>query len=191
MNEGNSPAAVTRRSLIGLMTGFVALAAAPVYAKAPGLLRGAGDIRRIRMYNQRTGEAVDTVYWIEGAYIPEALSEISFFMRDWREGMLKDFDPRAVDVLAAAHNKTGTEEPYLVISGYRSKMTNDMLRRTRRGVASNSYHMKAMAADVRLKSRSVAQLCAAAKSCEAGGVGRYSRANFVHIDSGPFRTWGR
>ncbi|HEU0221447.1 MAG TPA: DUF882 domain-containing protein [Paracoccaceae bacterium] len=173
------------------MTGFLAVAAAPVFAKAPGLVRDAGDIRRIRMYNQRTGEAVDTVYWIEGEYIPEAMSEISFFMRDWRENQLKPIDPRAIDVLAAAHNRMETSEPYQLISGYRSKVTNDMLRRTRRGVASNSYHIKAMAADVRLRSRSVRQMFAAAKSCEAGGVGRYSRANFVHMDCGPVRTWGR
>lgn len=170
---------------------FAATVAAPVYARAPGLLRKAGDIRRIRMYNQRTGESVDTVYWVEGDYVPEAMSEISFFMRDWREGMLRDFDPRAIDVMAAAHNLMETSEPYLVISGYRSKATNDMLRRKRRGVASNSYHMRAMAADVKLRSRSVGQMFSAAKSCHAGGVGRYSRSNFVHMDCGPFRTWGR
>ena len=40
---------------------LAAIAAAPVYARAPGLLRGAGDIRRVRMYSQRTGESVNTV----------------------------------------------------------------------------------------------------------------------------------
>jgi uncharacterized protein YcbK (DUF882 family) len=173
------------------MAGFVAVAAAPVYANAPGLLRNAGDIRRIRLVNQRTGEAVDTVYWIEGEYIPEAMNEITFFMRDWRENQIKAYDPRTIDVLAAAHNKLETSEPYLVISGYRSKATNEMLRHRRRGVAPNSYHMKAMAADVKLRSRSVGQMFAAAASCDAGGVGRYSRSNFVHMDCGPVRTWGR
>jgi uncharacterized protein YcbK (DUF882 family) len=173
------------------MTGFAALAAAPVYAKAPGLLRNAGDIRRIRLVGQRTGETIDTVYWVEGEYIPEAMSEISFFMRDWRENQLKAFDPRTVDLMAATHNKLGCEEPWLVISGYRSKATNDLLRRTKRGVASNSYHIQAMACDMRLRSRTVGQVTAAAKSCDTGGVGRYTRANFVHMDCGPNRTWGR
>ncbi|NBT42701.1 MAG: DUF882 domain-containing protein, partial [Alphaproteobacteria bacterium] len=27
--------------------------------------------------------------------------------------------------------------------------------------------------------------------CNAGGVGRYSRSNFVHMDCGPVRVWGR
>jgi uncharacterized protein YcbK (DUF882 family) len=30
----------------------------------------------------------------------------------------------------------------------------------------------------------------AASACEAGGVGKYSRSNFVHMDCGPIRTWG-
>jgi uncharacterized protein YcbK (DUF882 family) len=183
--------AVNRRFLLGLMSGFVAVAAAPVYAKAPGLIRKAGDIRRVHLVSPRTGETINTVYWVDGEYIPEAMNEISFFMRDWRENMLKPFDPHTVDIMAAAHNKLGTEEPYLVISGYRSKATNDMLRRTRRGVATNSYHIKAMAVDLRLRSRNVAEICGAARSCDAGGVGRYTRANFVHMDSGPVRTWGR
>jgi hypothetical protein len=32
-------------------------------------LRGAGDIRRLKMYNGRAGESMDMIYWIEGDYI--------------------------------------------------------------------------------------------------------------------------
>jgi uncharacterized protein YcbK (DUF882 family) len=66
-----------------------------------------------------------------------------------------------------------------------------MLARTSRGVARDSYHMKGMAADLHLKSRSVRQMSAAALRLGVGGVGRYSRSNFVHLDSGPPRDWGR
>lgn len=134
---------------------------------------------------------MDTIYWIEGEYIPEVMNEISFFMRDWRQNELIAFDPRTIDIMAATHNLMETSEPFTVISGYRSKTTNDMLRRRKRGVASNSYHTKGMAADLKLRSRSVRQMFAAAEACHAGGVGKYSRANFVHMDCGPVRTWGR
>ncbi len=143
------------------------------------------------MYSQRTGEKIDTIYWVDGEYIPEVLNEISFFMRDWRQNELIAYDPRNVDVMAAAQHKLDTTEPYLMISGYRSQKTNDMLRSRSRGVASNSYHIKGMAADLRLSSRSVAQMYNAAHSCNAGGVGKYTRSNFVHMDCGPVRTWGR
>ena len=37
---------------------------------------------------------------------------------------------------------------------------------------------------------SPAALARAAAACNAGGVGKYSRSNFVHMDCGPVRTWG-
>ncbi|MEM8740905.1 MAG: DUF882 domain-containing protein [Pseudomonadota bacterium] len=190
-HHNNESAGISRRGLLGLAGAFVALGAAPVLANAPGLLRGAGDIRRIAMTNPRTAEQLDTIYWLDGEYIPEALTEISFFMRDWRQNELIEFDPRAVDIMAAARNLMETTEPYTVISGYRSRQTNNMLRRRKRGVASNSYHTKGMAADLKLRSRSVRQMFAAAEACHAGGVGKYTRAKFVHMDCGPVRTWGR
>lgn len=184
-------ARVSRRGLLGIASAFVAVSAAPVLARAPGLLRGAGDIRRISMRNARTGESLDSIYWLEGEYIPEVLDEINFFMRDWRQNELIAYDPRNIDIMAAAHRLMDTTEDYLVISGYRSRATNEMLRRRRRGVAKNSYHIKGMAADVKMKSRTVSQIYHAARSCMAGGVGKYTRSNFVHMDCGPVRTWGR
>ncbi|SIO16992.1 Uncharacterized conserved protein YcbK, DUF882 family [Rhodovulum sp. ES.010] len=181
---------MTRR---GLLAAFAAttVAAAPTYSNAFGLLRGGGDIRRIRMYSGRTGESIDTIYWIEGNYIREAVDEINHFMRDWRTDTKISMDLRNIDIMAAAHGLLEVNEPYMLLSGYRSPQTNAMLRRRSSGVAKNSRHMKGEAADVRLKSRSVSQMARAASACNAGGVGRYSRSNFVHMDCGPIRSWGR
>ena len=57
-------------------------------------------------------------------------------------------------------------------------------------MAKNSLHMQGQAADLRLKDRSVNQIFNAASACNAGGVGRYSGSDFVHMDCGPVRTWG-
>lgn len=179
----------TRRGLLGVFAA-TAVAAAPTCSNAFGFLRGAGDIRRIRMYSGRTGESLDTIYWIEGNYIPEALNEITYFMRDWRSDKTKDIDPRTIDIAAAAHRLLDVSEPYMLLSGYRTAQTNAMLRSSSRGVARNSLHMRGQAADLRLRSRSVSQMYRAAAACEAGGVGKYSRSNFVHMDCGPIRTWG-
>lgn len=179
----------SRRGALGIFAA-TSVAAAPVMANAFGFLRGAGDMRRIRMYSGRTGESIDTVYWVDGKYIREALNEINIFMRDWRTGTAIGIDPRAIDVAAASHRMLQTNEPYLMLSGYRSPKTNAMLRRSSSGVARNSLHMVGKAADLRLKSRSVNQMYKAAVSCRAGGVGKYSRSNFVHMDCGPVRSWG-
>lgn len=158
-------------------------------ANAAGLLRGAGDIRRLKMYNGRTGERMDTIYWIEGDYIKDAIKEVHIFMRDWRRDEVHAIDTRTLDILAAAHNLLDVSEPYMLLSGYRSPQTNAMLRARGSGVAKNSRHLKGQAADVRLGSRSVSQIARAAGSCKGGGVGQYHRSNFVHMDCGPIRTW--
>ncbi|MEN9408235.1 MAG: hypothetical protein RL216_209 [Pseudomonadota bacterium] len=180
---------VTRRGVLGIFAA-TAMIAAPTYSNAFGLLRGAGDIRRIKMYSGRTGESIDTIYWIEGEYIPEVVKEINYFMRDWRTDDKTKMDLRTIDIMAAAHSLMDVSEPYMLLSGYRSAKTNAMLRSKSSGVARNSLHIKGQAADLRLKSRSVGQMAKAAEACASGGVGRYSRSNFVHMDCGPVRHWG-
>lgn len=181
---------MTRR---GLLRAFAAttIAAAPAYANAAGLLRGAGDVRRVAMYSGRSGEMMNTIYWVEGEYITEALKEINYFMRDWREDKATTMDTRTIDILAASHALLDVNEPYMLLSGYRTPGTNALLRSRSRGVAKNSLHMKGQANDVRLKNRSVNQIYRAALACNAGGVGKYSGSNFVHMDCGAVRTWGR
>jgi uncharacterized protein YcbK (DUF882 family) len=180
---------MSRRALLGIFAA-TAVTAAPFFANAPAFARGSGDIRRIRMYSGRTGESIDTIYWIEGEYIPEVMKEINHFMRDWRSNDALKMDLRTVDIMAASHRLMDVTEPYMLLSGYRSPKTNAMLRSRSSGVAKNSLHMKGQAADLRLKSRSVGQMAKAASACAAGGVGRYSRSNFVHMDCGPVRVWG-
>lgn len=180
---------LTRRGLLGAFASTL-LVAAPTYSNAFGLLRGAGDIRRVRMYSGRTGESLDTIYWVEGEYIPEVMKEINHFMRDWRSDATIKIDARTIDIMAASHRLMDVSEPYMLLSGYRSPQTNATLRSKSRGVAKNSLHMKGQAADLRLKSRSVGQMAKAAAACSSGGVGKYSRSNFVHMDCGPVRSWG-
>ncbi len=142
------------------------------------------------MYSARTGERIDMIYWVDGVYIKDAVTEVAHFMRDWRTDSVSKMDTRTIDILAASHNLLDVSEPYLLLSGYRTQQTNQMLRSKSRNVARNSLHMKGQAADVRLSSRSVNQMARAASSCNAGGVGRYSGSNFVHMDCGPIRQWG-
>ena len=186
----HSSLSMTRRALLGAFAA-TAVTAAPTYSKAAGFLRGGGDIRRIRMTSPRTGENIDTIYWIEGDYIKDAVREINLFMRDWRTNDFHNIDLRTIDIMAASHNLLGVNEPYMLLSGYRSPKTNAMLRRRSSGVAKNSRHLRGQAADLRLNSRSVSQMYRAAVSCKGGGVGRYSGSNFVHMDCGPVRSWGR
>ncbi|RYH12059.1 DUF882 domain-containing protein [Tropicimonas sp. IMCC6043] len=188
MTEKSAPRGISRRGVLAAFASTV-VTAAPTFSNAAGFLRGAGDIRRLKMYNGRTGESMDTIYWIEGSYIKEALKEINAFMRDWRRNEVKVIDTRTIDIMAASHNLMNTSEPYMLLSGYRSAATNAMLRSRSGGVAKNSLHIKGQAADLRLGSRSIYQMAKAAQSCQGGGVGTYRGSNFVHMDCGAIRSW--
>lgn len=180
---------ISRRGLLGAFAA-TAITAAPTFSNAAGFLRGGGDIRRLKMYSGRTGESIDTIYWIEGQYIGEAMNEVNRFFRDWRNGVVHGIDTRTIDIVAATQNLLDSDQPYTLISGYRSPQTNAMLRSNSSGVARNSLHLQGRAADLRMQGRSVNQMARAASACSAGGVGRYSGSNFVHMDCGPVRSWG-
>lgn len=158
---------------------------------APSIARAATDIRSLSLVNHRTGESINSCYWIAGEYIPEAMREFNHILRDWRADLATEMDPRTLDIMSAVHALLDTTEPFQVVSGYRSAQTNAELRERRRGVAQNSYHIRGMAVDLTLDTRSVGQIYAAAERLGAGGVGKYTRSQFVHVDSGPVRTWGR
>ncbi len=173
--------------------GFLKLAASGLgaLALAPEVLQA--SVRRERylaFYNPNTGETIRQVYWTprEG-YIRESLKEISWGLRDHHNDQVRVFDVNVLDQFYALQLQLGTYSPVHVISGYRSPTTNSMLCERSRGVARNSYHIQAMALDVRLPGGRVSDLYQVARSLGAGGVGYYPRANFVHIDSGPVRYW--
>lgn len=188
--------AVSRREVLGYAAVGAAGAAAAAVSSGgaqatPGYLRGLGDFRRLKISNGRTGERLDIIYFADGEYISEAIDELSYIARDWRRDEIKPVDRRALDFAAAVYKRLDTPEPFQLISGYRSPETNAMLRRDGRGVAKKSFHTRAMALDLSLQSRSVSDMYAAAMSCKAGGVGKYSRNHFIHVDCGPLRSWGR
>ncbi len=179
-----------RSALRAIAGGIFGLTSASVLS-APSIACAAGNIRSLALVNHRTGESINSCFWIEGQYIPEALAEFNHILRDWREDLATEMDTRTLDIMAAVHKLLDTTEPFQVVSGYRSPQTNARLRSERRGVAKNSYHVKGMAVDLTMDNRTISQIHAAALSVKAGGVGKYSRSKFVHVDSGPVRDWGR
>ncbi|MFZ9132274.1 MAG: YcbK family protein [Gemmobacter sp.] len=186
---GSDGPAIGRRALLGGLAAGLVGAALPSGVHAFSILSGRGNFRRIRMYSGRSGESIDTVYWIDGTYIPEAMEDINRIMRDVRTNQVRAIDPAVIDILAAAHGLMEVSEPYTLLSGYRTLATNNRIRESGGGAARNSLHIQGQAADVRLRSRSLRQMANAAKSCNSGGVGVYARSNFVHMDCGPVRVW--
>jgi uncharacterized protein YcbK (DUF882 family) len=145
--------------------------------------------RRIALLNLHTEERLDIEYFRDGVYLPQALSAIEVLLRDFRSGERHAVDPGLMDYLVQVAHAAGVNPKFSVISGYRSPQTNARLHEQGRGVAQHSLHMEGRAIDVRVAGVDCADLAAHALGLKCGGVGYYRASDFVHLDTGAFRTW--
>jgi uncharacterized protein YcbK (DUF882 family) len=149
--------------------------------------------RTLSLYNIHTKETLTSVYKKNGRYIAAEMEKINWVLRDWRRDEATTMDPELIDLLWEIHTELGSKEPIHIISGYRSRATNDMLRRTVGGQASQSRHILGKAADVHFPDIPVKMLRYSALIREKGGVGYYptSAIPFVHVDIDKVRSWPR
>lgn len=154
---------------------------------------GANGERTIALYNIHTKKTLRVVYKRNDRYVPAAMKQLNWHLRDWRRNEPIKMDPKLIDLVWALHTELGSRVPVHVISGYRSPATNAMLRRTRGGQARRSQHMLGKAMDVRFPDIPVRRLRYSALLREQGGVGYYptSATPFVHVDTGRVRHWPR
>jgi len=146
--------------------------------------------RKLQLRNLHTGERIRATYWEDGKYIPETMRDVAHFLRDHRTGDKHKIDAGLMDILHDMQLRIGNRREFHIISGYRSPKTNRLLSARSGGVARRSLHMRGRAIDIRLPGTDLSKLRKAALSMRAGGVGFYPQANFLHVDTGRFRTWG-
>jgi uncharacterized protein YcbK (DUF882 family) len=186
--QRNRESSISRRRFLTLgsvaaLTGFVPR---KVFASAAGLSQ---PERSLAFYNTHTGEQLKTVYWVQGNYIKDSLGEINHILRDYRTNEIKTIDTRLLNLLFAIRNELETQQPFEVISGYRSPETNAFLRAHSSGVAEHSLHLVGKAIDIRTPGRDLRVLQKTAVALKGGGVGYYPKSDFVHVDVGRVRYW--
>lgn len=98
-------------------------------------------------------------------------------------GSKKGLNPALVDLLYKVENHF--RKPVTIISGCRSNAHNRKI-----GGARKSYHLRCMAADIRVAGFSDSQVLRYVRTLPGvGGVGTYCRSRMVHVDVGPRRSW--
>jgi len=190
------PIQLSRRSFLGY--GAVAAAGAllpsPAFAAAaPAAAHATLALEReLSFVHTHTGERLATAYVAGGEYIAPALKDINVLLRDFRTNRVKPIDPALLDLLFQLNDELGTDQPFHVISGYRTPETNNMLQErggSGSGVATHSLHMDGKAIDIRVPGIKLERLRDKAKALKLGGVGYYPGSNFVHVDTGRVRYW--
>lgn len=181
--SGDSMILKSRRAILATAAAGTALLA------MPSIVRANNDQRRLSFHNLHTEERLAATYWVDGRYDTGALREIDQVLRDFRTGEVFEMDPKLMDLLNSLQHGLGNQGTYAVISGYRSPKTNAMLRSGGGGVAKKSYHMKGQAIDIAMGGVDLRKLHRTALDLKAGGVGLYTKSGFVHVDTGPVRSW--
>ena len=191
--DGERSAGVLRRR--GLLASAPAVLAAgvamasPLSALANIVSKRLPGTRRMLLRQPNTDEELDITYMRDERFDPGALAAIDHLMRDWHTGEVIEIDRRLLDLVCALHLQLAPDRPVQVISAYRTRKTNEWLRRRGRKAAKNSLHIEGRAVDIRIEGVRLRDLRDTARGLAAGGVGYYPRSRFIHIDTGAVRYW--
>lgn len=178
---------LSRRKFLGTLAtgiaGAMMLSPEEVFAKA------FGERRQISLVNLHTNEQLKVSCCPNRRHDASTLHRFNELLRDHRTDQVHRMDAGLLDILSAVAALTHSEGVFQVVCGYRSPQTNAMLHQMGVGVAENSLHMVGKAIDIRLSDVSTKTLRRAGIALQHGGVGYYRQADFVHLDTGQFRTW--
>jgi len=152
----------------------------PVGARAQALAS-----RRLKLKNVNTGETFDGPYRDAAGPIADAIADLAILLRDHHVNKIGPVSIATLDFLADVLDAVG-QASASILSAYRTPETNAKLIAF--GAAENSQHLLGRALDISLDSH-LAEAEIAARQMDRGGVGWYPRSRFVHLDSGPPRSW--
>ena len=177
----------SRRTFLRMMGGLTAGLAVSSSALSKVV---APQEKSMAFYNLHTGESLKTTFYLDGHFLPQGLKEVNHLLRDHRTNEVCEMSPELLTLLSDLKDMLGTSKPFHIISGYRSPATNNMLSQKSGGVAKKSLHMQGKAIDIRIPGIETKYLHQGAQVLKGGGVGLYSRSDFVHLDVGHVRYWG-
>jgi uncharacterized protein YcbK (DUF882 family) len=186
---------LSRRGLlcVAAAAGAVAALPAPALAQRPAAAVASShaavhvSIRRLVMVNTHTGESFDGPLTMNGRFVPLSIGKLNNIMRDSSSGHIARIDVRLYDLLSRIQGVV--RRPLHLVSGYRSWSTNEYLRSMSPNVAEHSFHIRGMAADFYVDGARPSGLARIARALGAGGVGMYQGSPYIHVDTGPRRSW--
>lgn len=147
--------------------------------------------RHIVLLHPESGERLDAVYFHNGAYDKTVLHKINVLFRDRHAGVVGPIDPELIDYMVDIRTRLGLPDDIVfeILSGYRTRATNEKLAWHNAQVAKESLHMHGWAVDFRVSHLDGRAICEVAKTMQRGGVAYYPADNHVHVDLGNIRTW--
>jgi uncharacterized protein YcbK (DUF882 family) len=145
---------------------------------------------RLSLLNIHTNDKLTVKFRnTSGEYDPGALKDLNWILRCHYNGQVHDIDKDVIEFVNLVDKRCGGRNEIQIISGYRSPEYNKKLINEGRHVVKNSMHLAGKAMDIRIPGVTLSKLRDEALNLKLGGVGYYKKSDFVHLDSGRFRTW--
>ncbi|HSC56148.1 MAG TPA: DUF882 domain-containing protein [Nitrospira sp.] len=182
---------LTRRTLLKTSVAGLLLLSGRLLAFPPACaLAEARPEGELSFYNVHTDERLRVRYRDErGQYDLSALDDLNHLLRCHHTGEVATIDPRVIEHINLVQKTLGGEGEIHVISGYRSPEYNAILVKRSRRAARHSLHVEGQAVDFFIPGVRLREIRRVALKLQYGGVGYYPRADFIHLDCGPFRSW--
>jgi len=161
-------------------------AADPPGPAAPAAPAATFPERTLWLHRVQTREEGRVRYFQDHALVPDGYSLLCYLLRDVRADRVTRVDVKLIHLLFGMQawlRAVGIRQPLRVDSGYRTPATHADAE----GAAVHSRHLAGQAADFTVEGIPNAVLAKLAWRFDAGGVGVYP--TFVHVDTGPVRTW--
>lgn len=194
LNVGHRRTLTERLKKALVNSAIAACVAATSFSMLESKAFSGGETRTISLSHMHTGEHLTVTYMQNGRYVPSAMKQINYLLRDWRRNKTIRIDPKTIDLVWELHEDLGSRGVIKIVCGYRSPQTNALLKRIGRKVAKNSQHMVGKAIDFYFPDVPTIKIRNSALVRKVGGVGYYRSAGgptgFMHLDSGHVRHWG-
>ncbi|MES2298486.1 MAG: DUF882 domain-containing protein [Pseudomonadota bacterium] len=152
--------------------------------------------RVLEVTRPASGERAKLLYWKDGELLDSAYQELCHMLRDVTGKETAPIDPKLLETLwgtQAFLGRYGIDEPLEILSGYRTRSSNNKLIESGVPAARQSLHLEGKAADIRVANLNAEVLGGLVRSFRQGGVGFYYRASarggWIHADTGLQRTW--
>ena len=140
-------------------------------SRSPALHPHSGAQGRFLIEAPNTGEQIEVAFDLGTGEMDAAMyRSIRHLFRCRRTGTEAPIDPRLIEMLYKLSKRTG--EKIILISGFRTPPF----------AAPNSYHIRGMAADIRIPGMTPLMVRDLARSMGVHGIGYYPRSQFVHVD---------
>ncbi len=127
---------------------------------------------RLQLESVNTGEQLEVLLDLAtGEPDEQSYRAVRRFMRCLRTGAETPMDPRLIELLYRISQRAGGK--ILMVSGFRAPMYS---------TAAFSYHVRGMAADIRIPGMTALMVRDLVMSLGVKGVGYYPISQFVHVD---------